>query len=196
MRLHWGSIHFTPCTAAAQCRLHLQSGGLAQADTDLRHAQGRLLGTPLSDATPRLASPGAVAGGVGARSALEHAPAACAASLASTGDLSMYIWPTFDPLDGGLSRPTMEETFQRSFPADAAVFNESYATFPLDTTESPQVSDVPLRFGRPPPPNPLRTLSDPGRWHRTHFTAQVGRNSHPIAAIPSYPQAPSWHASL
>ena len=76
-----------------------QSVGLRDADTDIRLALGRLVGSPLSDDDWRLASLGITSGGVGARSASEHAPAAYVVSFAACRDLSCVIWPSFDPLD-------------------------------------------------------------------------------------------------
>ena len=52
----------------------LQPDALAQADADVRDALGRLVGSPLSADDWRLASLGISAGGIGARSAQEHAP--------------------------------------------------------------------------------------------------------------------------
>ena len=51
----------------------LQPDALAQADAHVRDALGRLLGSPLSADDWRLASLGISAGGIGARSAQEHA---------------------------------------------------------------------------------------------------------------------------
>ena len=65
-----------------------QPDALAQADPDIRGALGRLVGSPLSDDDWRLASSGISAGGIGARSAREHAPAAYVASLTATAVLS------------------------------------------------------------------------------------------------------------
>ena len=73
--------------------------GLQAADTDIRLALGRLVGSPLSDEDWRLASLGITSGGVGAHSASEHAPAAYVASFAACRDLCSVIWPSFDPLD-------------------------------------------------------------------------------------------------
>ena len=73
--------------------------GLHAADTDIRLALGRLVGSPLSDDDWRLASLGITSGEVGARSAREHAPAAYVASFAACRDLCSVIWPSFDPLD-------------------------------------------------------------------------------------------------
>ena len=56
---------------------------LLAADTDNRSARGRLLGAPLSDDDWRLASLGITSGGIGARSASEHAPAACVGSFSA-----------------------------------------------------------------------------------------------------------------
>ena len=76
-----------------------QSAGLLAADTDIRLALGRLVGSPLTDADRRIASLGITSGGIGARSACEHAPAAYIASLSACRDLCSSIWPDFDPLD-------------------------------------------------------------------------------------------------
>ena len=64
---------------------------------------GRLVGSPLSDDDWRVASIGVSNGGLGARSASEHAQAAYISSLAQTQMLCTLIWPAFDEydLDGG-----------------------------------------------------------------------------------------------
>ena len=77
----------------------LQPDALAQADADIRGVLGRLVGSPLSDDDWRLASLGISAGGIGARSAREHAPAAYVASLSATAALSARIWSSFDEYD-------------------------------------------------------------------------------------------------
>ena len=94
------------CTGWAKilysCRivlLALQSDALAQVDSDIKGALCRLAGSPLSDDDWRLASLGISAGGVGARSAREHAPAACVASLSATAALSTRIWHVFGEVD-------------------------------------------------------------------------------------------------
>ena len=69
------------------------------ADTDIRSALGRLIGAPLSDDDWRFASLGISSGGIGARSAGEHAPAAFVGSFSACRDLCSAIWPAFDPLD-------------------------------------------------------------------------------------------------
>ena len=72
----------------------LQAEGLSQADQDTRHSLGRLVGSPLSDDDWRVASIGVANGGLGARSALEHAPASPAwlrlrSSALESGQVSM-----------------------------------------------------------------------------------------------------------
>ena len=95
----------------------LQTEGLRQADQDIRHSLGRLVGSPLSDDDWRLASIGVAQGGLGARSALEHAPAAYISSLAQTQELCTRIWPGFGEydLDGGLMRSDVESSLGASF---------------------------------------------------------------------------------
>ena len=81
----------------------LQTDGLRQADQDIRHSLGRIVRSPLSEDDWRLASIGVAHGGLGARSALGHAPAAC---------ICARIWPGFDEydLDGGLMRSDVESS--------------------------------------------------------------------------------------
>ena len=95
----------------------LQTEGLRQADQDIRHSLGRLVGRPLSDDDWRLASIGVAQGGLGARSALEYAPAAYISSLAQTQELCTRIWPGFGEydLDGGLMRSDVESSLGASF---------------------------------------------------------------------------------
>ena len=62
---------------------------MSQADQDIRHSLGRLVGSPLSDDDWRVASIGVASGGLVARSALEHAPAAYLSSLVQTQEISL-----------------------------------------------------------------------------------------------------------
>ena len=64
-------------------------------------------------------------GGLGARSALEHAPAAYISSLAQSQDLCSRIWPCFDEydLDGGLMRSDVESSLGASFLQKAGIYN-------------------------------------------------------------------------
>ena len=96
----------------------LQAAGLGNADRDIRHSLGRLVGSPLSDEDWRLASFGVAAGGLGARSAVEHAPAAYVSILAQSQELCARIWPGFDEydIDGGLQRADTESSLFSSFP--------------------------------------------------------------------------------
>ena len=60
------------CVLAGLCP-PLHAEGLGQADRDISHLLGRFVGSPLSDEDWKVASLGVANGGVGARSALEHA---------------------------------------------------------------------------------------------------------------------------
>ena len=131
---------------------------------------------------------GIAAGSMGACSALEHAPAANIASLASTEELSTYMSPT-NRLDGGLSGTASEETLLRSY-----MISQRSLFAKLEARRNQTCHK--LRFGRLSLPNLIiRTLSDPGNTGMAHFTARLCRNSHPIAAVPFTPQTCS-HAAL
>ena len=106
-----------------------QPSGLLAADTDIRLALGRLVGSPLSDDDWRLASLGITSGGVGARSAREHAPAAYVASFNACRDLCCVIWPSFDPLDidEGCHLGVTESAFGAVIPTGTSVYAESDA---------------------------------------------------------------------
>ena len=105
----------------------LQAEGLGQADQDIRHSLGRLVGSPLSDEEWRVASTEVDNGGVGARSALEHAPAAYVSSLAQSQEVCTRIWPGFDEndLDGGLMRSDVESSLGASFLPNAGNYGSS-----------------------------------------------------------------------
>ena len=105
----------------------LQQDGLRQADLDIRHSLGRLIGDPLSDDSWRIASIGVSNGGLGARSAAEHAPAAYISSLAQTQTLCTLIWPAFDEydLDGGLMRSEVESSLSSAFLPNAGIYASS-----------------------------------------------------------------------
>ena len=106
-----------------------QPVGLRNADTDIRLALGRLVGSSLSDDDWRLASLGIASGGVGARSASEHAPAAYFASFAACRDLCCIIWPSFDPLDldEGCRLSATESALGASIPDGTSIYAESDA---------------------------------------------------------------------
>ena len=108
----------------------LQSDALAQADPDVRDALGRLVGSPLSADDWRLASLGSSAGGIGARSVQEHAPAACIAGLSATAALSTRIWSAFDEydLDSGCLRSDAEFELQSRVPEGAVISDESLSS--------------------------------------------------------------------
>ena len=103
----------------------LQAESLGQADCDIRHSLGRLVGSPLSEEDWRIASLGVANGGIGARSALEHAPAAYISSLAQ--ELCARIWPGFDEydIDGGFMRSDMESTLTSCFVPNANIYGAS-----------------------------------------------------------------------
>ena len=117
------SIHAAPCLPDAQ------HAGLLAADTDTRSAIGRLVGPPLSDDDWRLASLGFSSGGIGARSACEHAPAADVGSFSACRDLCAAIWPAFDPfdLDEGCRLAAAESALSASIPSGTSVYTESDA---------------------------------------------------------------------
>ena len=102
----------------------LQAEGLGQADRDIRHSLGRLVGSSLSDEDWRVASLGVANEGIGARSALEHAPAAYVSSLAQSQELCTRIWPGFEEydIDGGLVRSDMESYLSDSFLPNAGIY--------------------------------------------------------------------------
>ena len=79
--------------------------GLRTADNDLRAALSQLIGRPLTEDDWRLASLGIAAGGLGARCAAEHAPAAYVAGFSPCRELCGQLWPAFDPFDLGRGLP-------------------------------------------------------------------------------------------
>ena len=62
-----------------------------RADCDIRHSLHRLLGTTMSDSEWRLASLDVSAGGIGARSAPDHAATACFARVSQCEELRSLI---------------------------------------------------------------------------------------------------------
>ena len=105
----------------------LQQKGLRQADTDIRHSLGRLVGSQLTDDSWRIASLGVANGGLGIRSAAEHAPAAYISSLGQTQALCTLVWPAFDEydLDGGLLRSEVESSLSSAFLPSAGIYASS-----------------------------------------------------------------------
>ena len=102
----------------------LQQEGLRQADMDIRHSLGRLVGCQLTDDSWRIASLGVANGGLGLRSAAEHAPAAYISSLSQTQSLCASVWPAFDEydIDGGLLRSEVESSLSSAFLPNAGIY--------------------------------------------------------------------------
>ena len=106
---------------------NVQYDGLLAADTDIRSAIGRLVGAPRSDDDWRLAFLGISSGGIGARSACEHAPAAYVGSFSACRDLCAAIWPAFDSLDldERCRLAAAESALSASIPSGTSVYAES-----------------------------------------------------------------------
>ena len=152
--------------------------------------------SPLSSDDWRLASLGISAGGIGARSAQEHAPAVHVAGLSATAALSARIWPAFDEydLDSGCLRSDAEFELRSSVPAGADITNGSLASSrkALSTMiearalsefmASDQV-EVHGTWEGPPRPQP-----QPCCWCLSHVPSELPRHPHLL------PQAP--HGNL
>ena len=119
------------------------------------------MGSPLSDEDWRLVSIGVANGGVGARSALEHAPAAYISSLALSQELCARIWSGFDEydIDGGLRRSEAE--FDLISGSNASIHGSS-------NTPSQKRS----LFSGTPLPGPL--LPQSHSWSRAWLSALPG----------------------
>ena len=101
-----------------------QMCGLRTADNDLRAALSQLIGRPLTGDDWRLASLGVAAGGLGARCAAEHAPAAYVASFSASRELCGRLWPAFDPfdLDDGCRLAAAEDALRGAIPSGASIY--------------------------------------------------------------------------
>ena len=77
-----------------------------------------------TDDSWRIASLGVANGGLGIRSAAEHAPAAYISSLGQTQTLCTLVWPAFDEydLDGGLMRSEVESSLSSAFLPSAGIY--------------------------------------------------------------------------
>ena len=97
--------------------------GLRTADNDLRAASSQLNGRPLTEDDWRLASLVVAAGGLGARCAVEHAPAAFVASFSACRELCGRLWPAFDPfdLDEGCRLAAAEDALRGAIPSGASI---------------------------------------------------------------------------
>ena len=112
-----------------------QHAGLLAADTDIRSAIGRhSFGHWPPRRRPSLrrrlapcVSLGISSGGIGARSAREHAPAASVGSFSACRDLCTAIWPAFDrlDLDEGCRLAAAEGALSASIPSGTSVYAES-----------------------------------------------------------------------
>ena len=100
-----------------------QMCGLRTADNGLRAALSQLIGRPLTEDDWRLASLGVAAGGLGARCAAEHAPAAYVASFSACRELCGRLWPAFDPLDldEGRRLAAAEDALRGAIPSGASI---------------------------------------------------------------------------
>ena len=67
---------------------------------------------------------GVANGGLGLRSAVEHAPAAYISSLSQTQSLCASVWPAFDEydIDGGLLRSEVESSLSSAFLPNAGIY--------------------------------------------------------------------------
>ena len=101
-----------------------QMCGLRTADNDLRAALSQLIGRPLTEDDWRLASLGGAAGGLGARCAAEHGPAAYVASFFACRELCGRLWPAFDPfdLDEGCRLAAAEEALRGAISSGASIY--------------------------------------------------------------------------
>ena len=105
--------------------VHLR--GLCDADGDIRSALCHLIGRSLSDDDWRLASLGITAGGLGARSAAEYAPAAYVASFCACRDVCGLLSTDFDhlDLDDGCRLSAAESSLRSIIPSGANIYAES-----------------------------------------------------------------------
>ena len=179
-----------------------QQNGLRSADSDLRAAMGQLIGRTLSGDDWRLASLGIAAGGLGARCAAEHAPAAYVASFSACRGLCGQLWPAFDPfdLDRGLPPSGGRRCPAQRYPSGA---NDTPRVTPhpqkslSGMIEAQSVSSI---FRRPQapqtPPPPPRSLPSHWGWGLAHRQPVVHELSRSFAPLPGGPPAPSSYAFM
>ena len=119
----WSKILYSCRIVPADAQLR----GLRTADSDVRSALCHLIGRSLSDDDWRLASLGIAAGGLGARSAAEHAPSAYVASFSACRELCGLLWTDFDPLDldDGCHLAAAESSLPSVIPSGANTHSES-----------------------------------------------------------------------
>ena len=125
---------------------------------DLRAAMGQLIGRPLSGDDWRLASLGIAAGGLGARCAAEHAPAAYVASFSACRELCGQLWPAFDPfdLDEGCHLAAAEEALRSAIPSGANIYAESDSPSQRSLSGMIEAQSVSGIFGDPTLPRHRR----------------------------------------
>ena len=116
-----------------------------------------------------LVSLGVAPGGIGARRAVEHAPAAYVSSLAQSQELCARIWPGFDEydIDGGLQPADTEFSLLSSFLPSANIYGSS-------NTPSQQSLSAKIEV------NTCRHLLDPSSRER-HRLAHFGLHRVPGA---------------
>ena len=119
---------------------------------------GQLIGRPLSGDDWRLASLGIAAGGLGARCAAEHAPAAYVASFSACRGLCGQLWPAFDPfdLDEGCHLAAAEDALRSVIPSGAKVYAESDSPSQKSLSGMIKAQSVSSIFGDPTLPRDRR----------------------------------------
>ena len=132
--------------------------GLRTADNDLRAALGQLIGRPLSVDDWRLASLGVAAGGLGARCAAEHAPAAYVASFSACRELCGQLWPAFDPfdLDEGCRLVAAEDALRGAIPSGVNIYAVSDSPSQKSLSGMVEAQSVSGIFGDPTLPRHRR----------------------------------------
>ena len=150
----WSKVLYSCRTVPPDAQFH----GLRTADSDLRAAMGQLIGRPLSEDDWRLASLGIAAGGLGARCAAEHAPAAYVASFSACRELCGQLWPAFDPfdLDEGCRLAAAEEALRGAIPSGANIYAVSDSPSQKSLSGMIEAQSVSGIFGDPTLPRHRR----------------------------------------
>ena len=121
-------------------------------------ALGQLIGRPLTEEDWRLASLGVAAGGLGARCAAEHAPAASVASFSACRELCGRLWPAFDPfdLDEGCRLAAAEDALRGTIPSGASIYAVSDTPSQKSLSGMVEAQSVSAIFGDPTLPRHRR----------------------------------------
>ena len=161
------------------------------ADNDLRAALGQQIGRPSTEEDWRLASLGVAAGGLGARCAAEHAPAAYVAIFSACRELCGRLWPAFDPfdLDDGCRSVATEDALRGTISCGANIYAVSDSPSQKSLSGMVEAQSVSALFGGPTLPRHRRLYLEAcrvpgaGAWLTANLSCIDSHTSSPFFRV-------------